>query len=268
METPISTSGYAPVNGLSMYYETHGEGPPLVLIHGGFGSTGMLGPIVPTLAGSRQVITYDVQGHGRTGDIDRPLKLDLLADDVAGLLRHLGHAQADVMGYSLGGAIALHTAFHHPDMVRKLVVVAAPMQFSGWFPDTQQAFAQMGPAMAEALKATPLYESYAAIAPNPAAWERLHDKYHDLLSVRYDWSESVAAMTIPTMLVFGDADAVQLSHAVEFFRRLGGGLRDGGWDGSGRSSSRLAILPGVTHYNILASPLLGHIVPPFLDGVD
>jgi len=261
-----SNTGYAPVNGLKMYYEIHGEGMPLIVIHGGFGSTGMLGPVVPQLAKTRQVIAVDMQGHGRTGDIDRPLEFDLLASDIAALAGHLKHSRVDVMGYSLGGAVALHTAINYPDTVRKLVVVSEAFRSDGWYPEVLAGFKRLGTQSAEQLRHTPLYSAYCAVSPNPEDWSALHDKYRCLLAPEYDWSDDVAGMdTTPALIVFGDADAIQPSHAVEFFELLGGGRRDGGWDGSGIPKSRLAILPGETHYNLLSAPLLSPIVAAFLD---
>jgi pimeloyl-ACP methyl ester carboxylesterase len=260
-----SATGTAPVNGLALYYEIHGSGLPLVLIHGGFGAIPFLGPIVLELAKSRQVMGIELQGHGRTGDIDRPLTFEFLADDVAGLLKYLGIGQADVMGYSLGAAVGLHVAFGHPGALRKLVVVTTPMKSEGWYPETLVGFAQLGPGSAAGLKQTPLYSTYASLAPDPSRWEALHDKYHNLLAPGYGWSERVRSMTMPTLLVFGDSDAVRLSHMVEFYELLGGGQKDGGWDRSGVGPSRLAVLPGATHYDILSSPLLAPAVKKFLD---
>jgi len=121
--TSVQT-GYAPVNGLQLYYEIHGAGEPLVLLHGGFGLTSMFSEILPRLAEKRQVIAVDLQGHGRTADIDRPLRLEFMGDDIAALIKHLGLAKADIMGYSMGGGTALRTAIQHPEVVRKLVVVS------------------------------------------------------------------------------------------------------------------------------------------------
>lgn len=265
MDVLTATSGFAPVNGLALYYEIHGSGRPLVLIHGGFGAIPLLGPIISDLAKSRRVIAIEVQGHGRTGDIDRPLTFEFLADDVAGILEFLGISQADVMGYSFGAAVGLHVAFAHPGVLRKLVVVTEPMKSDGWFPETLVGFAHLGPGSAAGLKQTPLYSTYASLAPDPTRWEALHDKYHNLLAPAYDWSDRVREMKTPTLLVFGDADAVRLSHPVEFFELLGGGQKDGGWDRSAVGQSRLAILPGATHYDNLSSLLLVPAVNQFLD---
>ena len=257
--------GYAPVNGLNLYYEIHGSGQPLLLLHGGFGLTGMFGEVLPQLAAGRQVIAVDLQGHGRTADLDRPLRLELMAEDIAALIRHLGIEQADLMGYSLGGAVALRTAIQHPEVIRKLVVVSTPYKRAAWYPDMVAAMEQMSAATAPFLLETPMYHAYAAVAPDPEHFPVLVDKMGELLRQDYDWSGEVAALTAPTMLVFGDADSLPPREAAEFFALLGGGQRDGSWDRSGMTMHRLAILPGTTHYDIFASPALPAVVTPFLD---
>jgi pimeloyl-ACP methyl ester carboxylesterase len=258
-------TGYAPVDGLKLYYEIHGSGEPLVLLHGGLGATEMFGEILPQLSKTRQVLAVDLQGHGRTADIDRPLSFEFMADDIAGLMKYLGMAKADVMGYSMGGGVALRLAVRHPEVVNKLVLVSIACKRSGWYPEITAGMSQMGPAAAEQMKPTPMYQMYARIAPNPADWPKLITKLGDLLRQDYDWSNDVAAIKAPTLLVFGDADAVRTAHAVEFFELLGGGKKDGGWDGSGISHARLAILPGLTHYNVFSSLALALAVTPFLD---
>jgi len=258
-------TGYAPVNGLKLYYEIHGTGKPLVLLHGGVGAIEMFGPNLPALAKSRQVIAVDLQAHGRTADIDRPLSFELMADDIAALLKHLGIPKADVMGYSLGGGVALQAAIHHSAAVRKVVVVSTVFNRTGWYPEILAAQAQMGPAAAEPMKQTPMYRLYARIAPKPNDWPVLLTKLGKLLAQDYDWSKDIAAMKTPTLIVVGDADAVRIAHAVEFFGLLGGGRRDAGWDGSGRPVVQFAVLPGVTHYDIFVSPVLAPTVIPFLN---
>ncbi|HJZ01224.1 MAG TPA: alpha/beta hydrolase, partial [Streptosporangiaceae bacterium] len=152
---------YADVNGISLYYEEHGSGQPLILLHGGLGSGDMYAPILPLLAKGRRVITVDLQAHGRTADIDRPLRYETLGDDVAGLIRHLGVAQADVMGYSFGAATALRTAIQHPDLVRRLVVTSIPCRRDGWYPESLAGMDAMGSALAGMLMQSPVYETYA-----------------------------------------------------------------------------------------------------------
>jgi pimeloyl-ACP methyl ester carboxylesterase len=169
------------------------------------------------------------------------------------------------MGYSIGAGVALHTAVRHAEVVRKLVIVSTAFKKDGWYPEVAAGMAQMGAAAAEHMKRTPMYDLYARIAPRPADWPVLLDKLGALVRPDYDWTSDVAAIKSPTLLVYGDADAVRTSHAVQFFELLGGRKRDGGWDGSGISSARLAILPGLTHYNVFSSPALAAVVTPFLD---
>ena len=252
----------AVVNGLKIYYETHGpegKSPPLVLLHGGVGGIEMFGPNLPALAQDRRVIAVDLQGHGRTADIDRPLRYELMADDIAALVKQLG-GTADIMGYSLGGGVALQTAIRHPEVVRKLVVVSSGFKRSAFYPENLAVFDKMGPEFAANMKQSPLYKLYPSVD-----WAKLFTKLGDLGRQEFDWSPDVAKITAQTMIVFADADAIQPSHMVEFYKLLGGGQRDAGLDGSGRSPNRLAIIPGTTHYDILATTAVAGIVRPFLD---
>ncbi|HLK78981.1 MAG TPA: alpha/beta hydrolase [Streptosporangiaceae bacterium] len=256
---------YADVNGVSLYYEEHGSGRPLILLHGGLGSGDMYRPILPVLAAGRRVITVDLQAHGRTADVDRPLRYETLGDDVAGLIHHLGLGQADVMGYSFGAAAALRTAIQHPDVVRRLVLVSIPCRRDGWYPESLAGMDAMGSGLAGMLMQSPVYETYARVAPRVEDFPVLLDKTGEQLRLDYDWSADVAAISAPVMLVYADADAVRPAHIVEFYALLGGGLRDANWDGSLRPVARLAILPGYTHYDIFASADLPTAVIPFLD---
>jgi pimeloyl-ACP methyl ester carboxylesterase len=256
---------YADVNGLSLYYEEHGAGEPLILVHGGFGAGEMFEPILPALSAGRRVITVDLQGHGRTADIDRPLRPEDMGDDIAALIEHLGLGQADVMGYSLGGLVAMRTAIQHPARVRRLVLVSITFRRDGSYPEAVAAMDAMGPEAAEALGRSPLHERYARLAPRPADWPVLVAKTSEALKVDYDWGEDAKAITARTMLVFADADSVRPAHIVEFFALFGGGLRDAGWDGSARPEAQLAILPGHTHYDVFLSPALAPTVARFLD---
>ena len=256
---------YAQVNGINLYYEVSGEGQPLIRLHGGFGSTEMFGAVVPELEANHQVIGVDLQGHGRTADIDRPMTFEAMADDIAALIAHLGFAQVDLMGYSLGGLVAQHVTLRHPELVRKLVLVSSPCKKSGWNQENITGMAQI-PGSAESLKQTPMYQRYAQVAPRVEDWPRLVDKLGNLLSSDYDWSDQIPSIKSPVMLIAGDADATLPRHMVEFFELLGGGQHDGNWDGSGMILSRLAIIPAMTHYFIFDSPLLAPLVLPFLDG--
>jgi pimeloyl-ACP methyl ester carboxylesterase len=255
---------YADVNGLSMYYEEHGAGDPLVLLHGGLGSVEMFASLLPVLGEGRRVIAVDFQCHGRTADIDRPLRPEHFADDVAALIEQLGAAPADVLGYSLGAHTALRLAIQHPALVRRLVAISTPCRREGDFPDVLAAMDAMGPELAEPMKQSPAYALYAKVAPNPDDWSTLIAKTAELLKVDFDWSEDVAALPMPVMLVFADTDSIQPAHVAEFYGLLGGGLRDAGWDLSYRPAARLAVIPGATHYDILESPVLAPAVLPFL----
>jgi pimeloyl-ACP methyl ester carboxylesterase len=210
------------------------------------------------------VISVDLQAHGRTGDIDRPMTYDHMGDDIAALIDHLKLGKADVLGYSLGGGVALHTAFRHRDHVRKLVIVSVAMRRSDYFPEVIAGFNALGPALAEPMKQSPVYAHYAKVAPRPQDFPVLLTKIGALVQTDYDWSSRIAGLP-PTLIVVGDADAMRLSHTVELFALLGGSQRDPGWDGSaGRSASQLAILPGVNHYDMAVSPALPAVVEPFL----
>jgi pimeloyl-ACP methyl ester carboxylesterase len=257
---------YARINGLEIYYEVHGTGKPLVLLHGGYGSTGMFSQIMGKLSENRRVIAVDLQGHGRTAITDRPMTLDALADDVAELVHHLEYESADIMGYSLGGMVALRTAMRHPEVVERLVVVSAGFRRSGFYPEVRAGMDRKGPEVVEWMKGTPMYEAYVKVAPRKEDWPKFVERLGDLVRTDYDWSEDAAKLKMPVMLVYGDADAIRTSHAVEFFELLGGGKRDAGWDCSGMSTARLAILPGVTHYNIFMADALASTAVAFLDG--
>jgi pimeloyl-ACP methyl ester carboxylesterase len=262
---------YADLNGLHLYYETHGTGRPLILLHGGLGSGEMFGPVIPALvAGGHQVITADLQGHGRTADIDRPLDIKLMADDIAALIRHLGLEKPDVMGYSLGGGAALMIAVNDPELIRKLVAVSVYLRPEVVDPALiaqQQAMGRLTADAAEMMKDTPMYQTYQRLAPRPEDFGRLLEKIGDMMSVPFDYTEDVRSLKVPTMFVAGDADQAPPSHYVEIFKLLDGGLRDGGWTGENRPQGghALAILPGLQHYDIFASPVLAAAAVAFLD---
>lgn len=260
-----SAGHYANVNGIRLYYEIHGTGKPLILLHGGLGALEMFGPNLPALGEGREIIAVDLQGHGRTADIDRPLSVDLMADDIAALIRHLKLEQPDIMGYSLGGGVALQIAIRHPDVVGRLVVVSTPFRRNGFYPDILVQQAQVTAQAAEAMKKTPMYHLYASVAPRPQDWPRLLGKIGETMKKDFDLSKEIAGIKATTLIVAGDADIFPPAHAVDMFALLGGGQRDGGWDGSGQPKSRLAILPGVTHYNMAIAPALAPTVVAFLD---
>jgi pimeloyl-ACP methyl ester carboxylesterase len=233
---------YAEIYGLEMYFEIHGSGQPLVLLPSGFQTIAAMGALVPALAATRQVIAVELQGHRHTADSDRPLRFELLADDIAALISQLQLERADLFGYSLGGGVALQTAIRHPDVVRKLVLASTPFQRDGWYPDV---IATMRATSVEGFAQTPLPEEYRQVSPRPDAWPTVVAKMRDLIASNYDWVEELAALTTPLLLVVGDGDGVRLDHAVEFFGLLGGGKGDG--DMGGLPASALAVLPSTTH---------------------
>jgi pimeloyl-ACP methyl ester carboxylesterase len=258
---------YADVNGINLYYEIHGSGKPLILLHGGLMSGGMFGPVLPALAEKYQVIVPDLQGHGRTADIDRPLDVRLMADDIAALITRLGLTRPDVMGFSLGGGVALLTAIKHPELVGRLIVVSANIKRSAIYPEMLAQQGQVTAAAAEFMKETPMYELYQRVAPHPENFPRLLDKAGVAMAQDFDFTDEVRGLQVPAMFVAADADMAPPSHYVEVFALLDGGLRDGGWQSENRPKGghALAILPGLTHYNIADSPLLAATALAFLD---
>ena len=259
-------SNLARVNGIELGYQEFGSGKPLMLLHGGFGSLEMFGPNIDLLAKGRKVIGVDLQSHGRSPAADREMTFEAMADDVAALIRHLGLERAAIMGFSLGGGVALRTAIQHPEVVERLVLLSTVFKRDGWHPEMRAGMDAMGPQTAQFLMQTPMYEAYKNVAPNVNDWPVLVKQLTDRLKVDYDWSADIPRLSMPVMIVSGDADGLPPSHSVEFFGLLGGGLRDAGWDHSGMTQHRLAILPGATHYDINLLPSLPAAVIPFLDG--
>ena len=258
---------YAEVNGINLYYETHGNGRPLILLHGGLGSGEMFGPVLSLLAERHQVVAVDLQGHGRTADIDRPIDVRLMAGDIAALIDHLHLATPDVVGYSLGGGVALQTAAQYPTKVRRLVIVSANLRPDAIYAEMRAQQGQVNAAAADFMKDTPMYHLYQRVAPRPEDFPRLLDKIGEAMSKDFDFTEEVRGLQVPTLVVAADADMAPPSHYVEVFKLLGGGLRDGGWMGEGRPTGghALAILPGLTHYSICNSPLLAAATLAFLE---
>jgi pimeloyl-ACP methyl ester carboxylesterase len=262
-----TTSGYLPINGLQMYYESHGEGRegqrPLVLLHGAFSAIGTsFGMLLPELATSRQVIGFDLQAHGRTADIDRPLFLETMADDVAAALGRLGIERADVMGYSMGGAVALRLAIRHPQVVGKLILISTGYTEGGLHPGLMDGLGEMQPEM---MHGSPWHDEYMQIAPRPEDFNRLFAKKTQMDRETRDISaEVIRQIKAPALLILGDSDILRPEHGVEMFRLFGGGRM--GDSPEGLPDSQLAILPGTSHVSIVARPeLLLPMIPPFLD---
>jgi pimeloyl-ACP methyl ester carboxylesterase len=259
---------YALVNGLEMYYEIHGSGQPLVVLPGSFWTIEAMGELVPQLAATRRVIAVELQGHGHTADIERSLRYEWLADDIAALIRHLGLEQADIFGYSLGGGVGLQTAIRHPEVVRKLALASTAFKRDGWYLEDLAAMAAMS---AEAFAGTPIHDAYLQTSPVPEAWPTVVAKVKQLVTSDYDWTAGVAALKTPTLILVGDADGLRLAHVVEFFGLLGGGQADGDLAGLPRAS--LAVLPATTHVGwappfhgiMMRTHLLLPILTEFLD---
>ncbi|HEX6482437.1 MAG TPA: alpha/beta hydrolase [Ktedonobacteraceae bacterium] len=253
---------YAEVHGLAMYYEIHGEGFPLVLLHGGLSTIGTsFGKVLPGLAGGRQVIAIEQQAHGHTADADRPLTYQQMANDTIALLSHIGIEQADFFGYSIGGGIAMEIAIEHPKMVRKLVVATPISNADGFQPGVLEGMEALQP---EHLAGSPFQEEYERSAPNPQDWPRLIAKTKQLDREFVGWSsEAMASIKMPTLLIAGDSDIVCPEHVVELFRLLGGGVSG---DNVGLPHVQLAVLPGTTHITLMdRADWLVSMITGFLD---
>ena len=261
MSNPDST-GRVPVGGVEIHYETHGDGPALVLLHGGVAPSLTFGALLAAMARTHRVIAIHLRGHGLSTDENTPWSAELMADDVAAVIRHLGLARARLMGYSLGAAVALQVAIRHPALVEKLVPVAVAFSTDGEYPEVRRAFEQMPASAAEIgrqLAASPFAQLYPAVD-----WETMMRKSGEMNLVARDWTEGIRSITAPTLLIFADADSIRPEHMVEFWQLLGGGHHDAGLDGSQRPASQLAILPGTTHYTLIDAPLLPEIATAFL----
>lgn len=252
---------YAPINGLDLYYERHGAGPPLILLHGGLGTIDeIFGRLLPALATRREVIAVELQGHGHTADNGRPMTYEAMADDIADLAAALGLDRVDVVGFSVGGGVALQLGLRHPDRVRKLVVISAPHATQGWFPEVLAGVSAMDP---EAMKASNWHRAYLKAAPRPQDWPLLVSNVSRLMTSRYDWSGAIVnGLKAPVLHVVGDADSVMPAHAVALYECLGGGRGDG--FAAGRGASRLMIVPHANHLEILDRSSLGPAILDFL----
>ena len=244
-------TGYASVHGLDMYYEIHGEGLPLLLLPGAYMTIDTMGPILPGLAEARQVIAVEQQGHGHTGDIDRPITYEQMADDTAALLGYLGVGHVDVFGFSMGGGIALQLAIRHPSMVRKLIVASASYTSDGMHATALEMFPSITP---ELFAGSPIEEAYLRSAPTPGDFPKLVEKLKQLDTTEFAWpADDIRGIDVPTLLIVGDSDVVRLEHAVELFGLLGGGVMG---DLTGLPTSQFAVLPGTTHFVPPGSGLL------------
>ena len=235
-------SGYAEINGLKMYYEVYGKGEPIVLLHGAFMTIPLnWSGFIPLLAKNRKVIVAEMQGHGRTGDISRPITYEGMSDDVSGLLTHLKIAKADILGYSMGGGIAFQFAVRHPEQLRKLIILSGTYAHDGWWPEAEASFASVN---AEMFKDSPIKKQYDSLSKDPAHFPAFVKKLMSADLQPYDWSKEVKNIKAPVFMVIGDMDGVRYEHAIDLFKAKGGGKMG---DLHGVPQSRLAILPGTTH---------------------
>lgn len=264
--TPTST-GYADAaEGLRVYYETYGQGEPIVVLPGGLMDISSMAQTIGPLSRERQVIGIDLEGHGRTALRATPMSHERNGDDIAAVLRHLKIAQADVAGYSHGGDAAIRMAIQHPERVRNLIVISTAAERDGWYPEVLKGMESVSSAHARQMQQTPLYRNYAAVAPRPEQFPVLLDRMGELMKKDYDWRTEIAALRMPTLLLFADHDAVSMRHIAEFFALFDGGVRDAGWEGTPRyARARLAIVPGYTHYNFGQGPDMARVIEAYLE---
>lgn len=258
----LRSSGYAPVNGLKMYYEIHGDGEPLVLLHGSFLSIDMnFGELIPELAGSHKIIALEMQGHGRTADRDAEFSYSQLAKDVAGLLDYLKIKKANVLGYSLGGTVAYALAIERPDLVNRLIIVSSVFRLDGWIKEARDAFDTMNP---EFFENTPIQTEYDRLAPDKSHFKTFVTKLINADRVAFDLgADNIQALQSPVLLIMGDNDGVDLTHVAEMYKLAGGNVLG---DMAGLPRSQLAILPGTTHVTVMMqTKQLASIILPFLE---
>lgn len=257
---PVET-GYADLNGLKMYYEVYGSGKPLVLIHGSFMTIPLnWSHIIPLLAKDRKVIVAEMQGHGRTRDIAREFSYEGMADDVAGLLKHLKIDSADILGYSMGGGVAFQFAVRHPEQLRRLIIVSGTYTHDGWWPEVEAHFSTF---TGDRLKGTSIQKQYDSLGNDPAHFPEFIKKVISIDLKPYDWSKDVKNIEAPIFIAIGDADGVRYEHVLELFRAKGGGKMG---DLIGLPKSRLAIIPGTTHIGMIQrTDWLIPMITDFLD---
>lgn len=248
--THATKSGRVAVNGVELHYEVHGEGSPLVMLHGGVNPSDMFGAPLAAMADSHQVIAVHLRGHGLSSDADAPWSYEQMADDVDALLGELGIETVDIMGWSLGGGVALQVAIRHPERVGKLVIVGRSVKAAGNFPEIGAQFdamPEMAPTIAQNIEQSPLADMYPDVD-----WERMMRKTGEMNQGEHDWTKDVARIAAPTLLIYADAEMMTLEHIAEVYRLFGGGTRDAGVDGSLRPTpNQLAIIPGTTHYDLM-----------------
>lgn len=247
------------VNGMQMYYEVSGEGPPLVVLHGAYMNIPSMGAIVPALARTHTVYALEFQGHGRTPDIERPITYPNLADDAAAFMDAVGLEKADVFGYSMGAAAGLQLAIRHPEKVNRLVAASVAYDFEGWQPEFRDFIPQMNVQMFVDMFSA----EYAKLAADPEAFPAVVAKLIALEKEPMAWEADVRKLEMPVLIITGDADVATLEHSVAMFRLLGGGVM--GDMGVPLPASRFAVLPATSHTAVITQvDLLTALIEPFL----
>ena len=250
------------VNGMQMYYEVSGEGEPLIVLHGSYMNIPSMGGIIPALAATSKVYALELQGHGRTTDIDRPITYQNMADDVAAFMDAVGLQKADVFGYSMGAVVGLQLAIRHPAKVNKLVAASVAYDVEGWQPVFKDFIPQM---TVEMILEMPFAKEYPKLAANPKGFPELARKLIALEKEPMAWEADVKALKTPVLIIAGDADVSTLEHSVAMFRLLGGGVM--GDMGKPLPASRLAVMPATAHTAVITQPdLLHSFIEPFLKG--
>lgn len=241
------STGYAPVNGLKMYYEIHGEGKPIVLLHGAYMTIDLnWSQVIPELSKTRKVIAVEMQGHGRTADIDRSFSFSSSASDIASLLKHFKIDKADVLGYSFGGTVALQLAIQNPELVDRLIIISTAYKYEGWLPEVRNVLASLKPNF---LDNTPLKPAHDAISPNPKHWNDFVAKFIKFDTQSYDLGdENIKAIKSPVLFIMGDNDGVDINHKAKMYQLCGGNVFG---DMSGLPKSQLMILPAATHVGLM-----------------
>lgn len=256
-----TTTGYAEATeGLQIYYETYGEGEPIVVLAGGLMSISTTAQFTRPLSEHRRVIAIDLEGHGRTGLRDTPLSHERNGDDVAAVLRHLDIAKADIAGYSHGADAAIWMAIRHPDIVRNLIVISTAFSRAGWYPEAQEGMSAVKASLADQMKATPIFADYG----HPDQFPLFLDRMGELMRKDWDWRDEVRSLQMPVLLIFADHDSVSMAHIAGFFALFGGGIREPGWVDPNFSQARVAIIPGYSHYNLGRGPEVAQVIERFL----
>ena len=257
-----SKTGYAQVNGLKMYYEVYGTGKPILLLHGAFNTINMaFGQLIPELSKTRQVIAVELQGHGRTADIDRAFSFESMADDCAALLKQLKIDSTDVLGYSMGGGVAQQLAIRNPSLVRRLILVSTVYKYEGWSKETRSILPMLTPEMFEP---TPIKQEYDKVAPDPKHFKDFVNKMKKFVTTSYDFgADKIKAIKSPTLIIAGDGDGVTAEHAVEMYRLRGGSYMV---DFGPVHAAQLAIFPGSSHISVMMETnWLVTMINPFLN---